>query len=175
MLGVLNQKKEREMKDSLKRIFGLGGKTEAYQNRKKGRKQHSDRMADVKKLIACIQSRGEVTPADLAQALGMARSTLTYTLNWLLDNSPGVQETWKNSWNLRMVKYLLGPHRIERLGAGKYVRYRIVEVPQAESPVGDKTASPKMTGIYQQPNPSTTLGAGQVQEQEGPKWTNYEI
>src|SRR5271155_966514 len=58
-------------------------RTEAYQNRKKGRKQHSDRIQDLKRIIDYIQSRGEVTAGELTRELGMSRSTLTYNLKWL--------------------------------------------------------------------------------------------
>jgi predicted HTH transcriptional regulator len=77
--------------------------TEAYQNRKKGRKLHRDSWQDLDILQAAIQSRGEAVPGDLAAELTVSRSTLAYNLN-------------------RLVK----KGRIERLGGGRSIRYRVI-------------------------------------------------
>jgi hypothetical protein len=109
--------------------------TEAYQNRKKGRKPHHDSVGDLERIIACVQSRGEATPGDLAQELGMARSSLTYNLNRLLAYSPEHPTAKSKSSNPYLLRRLLGQRRIERTGAGPSLRYRIVEVSQAGSPM----------------------------------------
>ena len=80
--------------------------TEAYLNRKKGRKLHRDSYADAKKLYESIQRRGEATPGDLAQEHGMARSSLAYNLNRLAAKG-----------------------YIQRLGGGRSIRYKITGVP----------------------------------------------
>ncbi len=128
------------MKGFLRNIFGLEKNespraqsapsppiplTEAYKNRKKGRKEHHDSLGDLERIIACIEKRGEVTPGELAQELGMARSSLTYNLNRLT--------TKPKFFNPYLLPHLLGQRRIERLGAGKTVRYRLVDIPPAGS------------------------------------------
>ncbi|SRR5665213_1183635 len=80
--------------------------TEAYQNRKKGRKLLKDGWQDLDILQAAIEKRGEAIPGDLAAELGMSRSTLAYNLN-------------------RLVK----EGRIERLGGGRSIRYRVLPAP----------------------------------------------
>ena len=80
--------------------------TEAYLNRKRGRKPLRESYADAKKLYLSIQTRGEAKPGDLAQELGMARSSLAYHLN-------------------RLVLY----GYIARLGGGRSIRYRVTGVP----------------------------------------------
>ena len=76
--------------------------TEAYLNRKKGRKGgYNQNHGDLEKLLAAIQSRGEAIPGDLAGELGVARSTLAYSLNTLIRRGC-----------------------IERLGGGRSIRYR---------------------------------------------------
>jgi biotin operon repressor len=77
--------------------------TEAYQNRKKGRKLHRDSWQDLDILQAAIQSRGEAVPGNLAVELGVSRSTLAYNINRLLKEG-----------------------RIERLGGGRSIRYRVI-------------------------------------------------
>jgi hypothetical protein len=105
--------------------------TEAYQNRKKGRKQHRETLEDLKRIIAYIQSRGETTPGELAKELGMARSTLAYNLNRFLAYSPDYEMTKKDYWENHLMHFLLGPKRLERTGAGPSLRYRLVDIPQA--------------------------------------------
>jgi hypothetical protein len=80
--------------------------TQAYQNRKKGRKLHRDSRQDLRTLVAAIESRGEAVSGDLAVELGASRSTLAYNLN-------------------RLVK----EKRIERLGGGRSIRYRVTPAP----------------------------------------------
>jgi AraC-like DNA-binding protein len=130
----------------LRNVFGLGKagpespqnkpaaatrRSEAYQNRKKGRKQHEEHVQDLQKMIAFIQSRGEATPGEMASELGMSRSTLTYKLNLLLKHNPGVPN-YKKYFHSHLWNWLLGQKRVERLGAGQSIRYRIVEVPSKE-------------------------------------------
>lgn len=100
--------------------------SDAYKNRKKGRKEHHDSVKDLERIIACIKKRGEATPSELAKELGMARSSLTYNLNRLT--------TKPKFFNPYLLPHLLGKRRIERLGAGKTVRYRLVDLPPAGSP-----------------------------------------
>ena len=106
-------------------------KTEAYKNRKKGRKEHSDSFKDLERIIDCIQQRGEATPGELARELGMSRSTLTYNLKRLLAHKPGAfRHEIKVGISLYYgLRSLLGEKRVERLGAGQNIRYRIVEAP----------------------------------------------
>jgi DNA-binding transcriptional ArsR family regulator len=108
--------------------------TEAYQNRKKGRKPQRDSIGDLQKIVAFIQGKGEATPGDLARKLDMSRSTLTYNLKRLSTYVPGAELTGRSHWTNRPLKYVLGQRRIERMGAGPSLRYRIVEVPQTGSP-----------------------------------------
>jgi hypothetical protein len=56
---------------------------DAATGRKRGRKVHSMTRQDMDLLFEAIQRRGEAIPADLAQELGWARSTLAYNLNKL--------------------------------------------------------------------------------------------
>jgi hypothetical protein len=123
--------------------------TKAYQNRKKGRKLHRDSIGDLQRIIACIERRGQAMPGEIVQELGMSRSTLTYNLKRLSAYIPGAELTGRSHWTNRPLQYVLGQRRIERTGAGPSLRYRILEVPQAGSPV--------------QPNPEVD-GAGQGQE-----------
>jgi hypothetical protein len=110
--------------------------TEAYKNRKKGRKQHGDTIDDLKRIIDCLQRRGESTPAELSRDLDMARSTLTYNLKRLSAYKPGVEPTPKNYWKNHLLMSLLGQKRLERLGGGGRLRYRLAEVapPGSEAP-----------------------------------------
>lgn len=80
--------------------------TEAYLSRKKGRKLYEESYADAKKLHESIQRRGEASPGDLAQEMGMARSSLAYHLNRLAKKG-----------------------YIERIGGGRSIRYRVTGVP----------------------------------------------
>ena len=50
-------------------------KTEAYLNRKKGRRPHEDAMEYWKKIIDCIEREGEIAPGDLARELGVPKNT----------------------------------------------------------------------------------------------------
>ena len=109
--------------------------TEAYQNRNKGRKEHSESIEQLKKMIALIESRGEVNPGELAQELGMSRSTLTYSLKNLMDHKPGYHLYHINKrGRFHRLNRLMGLKKLVRLGAGRSVRYKIVVVPPEELP-----------------------------------------
>lgn len=75
--------------------------TEAYLNRKKGRKPLSEGWPILKALLETIQNTGEAVPGDLAKAFSMPRSTLAYNL-----------------------KFLVSKGCVERLGGGRSIRYR---------------------------------------------------
>jgi hypothetical protein len=131
--------------------------SEAYQNRKKGRKQHKDSIEDLKRIIASIQRRGEATPGELAKELGMARSTLAYNLNRILAYAPDYEVTRKDYWENNLLNYLLGEKRMERTGAGPSLRYRLVDIPQADSSVESEYPSYKFgyAAQTQEPRPET--------------------
>ena len=113
--------------------MGLGkAGAEANQSKKKGRKQHDDSVEDLKRLVECIQRRGEASPGDLAKELGMSRSTLTYNLKRLLNHSTiHIQTSWSYRYTTLycILDWLLGSKMVERLGKGNNVRYRIMEPP----------------------------------------------
>ncbi len=108
--------------------------TEAYLNRKKGRKRHRDSLDDLKRIVACIESRGEVTPGDLALELGMSRSTLTYNLKRLLSVSPNADPYAVGYWQCRALQWTLGGKYLVKTGAGKHVKYRLEVLPNPISP-----------------------------------------
>jgi len=83
--------------------------SEAYKSRKKGRKYHRESRQDLNKIEACIKCSGEATPGQLAAELEVARSSLAYNLN-----------------------RLLAEKRIERLGAGPRIRYRVAQTHSRE-------------------------------------------
>ncbi len=144
--------------------------TEAYQNRKKGRKRHGDSIEDLKRIIAAIQRRGETTPGELAKELGMARSTLAYNLNRFLAYSPDYVVTRKDYWENHLLHYLLGQKRMERTGAGPSLRYRLVDIPQAGSPM--EPAQPSLKSGFEAPTQvagSPSEPPPQGNEQEGTK------
>jgi hypothetical protein len=62
----------------------------------------------------------------------MSRSTLTYNLKRLLAHKPGAfRHEMKVGTSLYYsLRSLLGEKRVERLGAGQNVHYRIVDAPQ---------------------------------------------
>ena len=70
--------------------------------RKRGRKVYMFSLNDVERLFQAIKTRGEAIPGDLAQELGWARSTLSYTLGRLQKKG-----------------------RIVRMGGGRSIRYRV--------------------------------------------------
>src|SRR5580693_8732143 len=70
--------------------------------RKRGRKVDYHSVKDLERLFQAIQTRGEAIPGDLAQELGWARSTLSYTLGRLQKKG-----------------------RIVRMGGGRSIRYRV--------------------------------------------------
>src|SRR5208283_3912445 len=65
-------------------------KTEAYLNRKKGRRSHQDAVEYWDKIAAYIEQKGEVAPGEIARELGISKSTLIYNLNRLLGLCQGV-------------------------------------------------------------------------------------
>jgi hypothetical protein len=149
--------------------------TEAYQNRKKGRKRHRETLEDLKRIIASIQHRGEATPGELAKELGMARSTLAYNLNRFLAYSPDYETTRKDYWENHLMHFLLGPKRLERTGAGPSLRYRLVDVPSPGSHSEPGHPNPSMGSTSSPSSGQAGLGTGQrqpessAQEQEGSK------
>ena len=111
-------------------------KTEAYLNRKKGRRPRGDTMEYWKNIIACIERKGEVAPGEIARELGIPKSTLIYNLNRLLDLCQGVTRQGDHHIFLNHVfSKILGGKRLVRIGAGKYVRYKLEAPPtQREGP-----------------------------------------
>jgi hypothetical protein len=103
-------------------------KSEAYLNRKKGRPVHPTALGHLPLIINYLVPKGEVAPSVMAQELGLPKSTLIYNLNLLL----AIFEGKGDYYTRRAIQNILGGKRVERVGAGKYVRYRIVDIPQAE-------------------------------------------
>ena len=145
--------------------------TEAYQSRKMGRKAHSESHEDLKRIIAGIERRGEAKPGELAEELGMSRSTLAYNLKRLMLHRPDF-----NLRNLRLsetgklyrMKAVLGQKRLVKLGAGPNVRYRLVDIPQTDTPM--KSAQPSLkSGIEAQTQGAGSPSEAPPQGQEGPK------
>lgn len=103
-------------------------KSEAYLNRKKGRHNQEKSLEHWKKVVECIQRRGEVSPGDLAKELGIPKSTLIYSLNRLLELCQGYQRKGDHRFFLsHLFGHVLGGKRLVRVGGGKYIRYRMVE------------------------------------------------
>ena len=93
--------------------------SEAYLQRNKGRKDQRESYGDIERIIAYIQGRGEATPGQIAQDLGMARSTLAYHLKFLQSFSPGIRVrklslTMKFHW----LEHVLGPNVLKSWEAG---------------------------------------------------------
>jgi|GEM_PF-1903299 len=108
-------------------------KSEAYLNRKKGRHNQEKSLEHWKRVVACIERRGEVSPGDLARELGIPKSTLIYSLNRLLELCQGYQRKGDNHFFLgHLFGQVLGGKRLVRVGGGKYVRYRMAEWPTKE-------------------------------------------
>ena len=105
--------------------------THAQPERKRGRKLHEHRIEDMKKIIAFIEQKGEATPGEIEEQLGIARSTLTYYMKQFLEHPNRAQDEhyliWDNTG--RTVGYCLSGKTIERLGAGRSVRYRVIGKP----------------------------------------------
>jgi hypothetical protein len=108
--------------------------TEAYLNRKKGRKKHRDSLDDLKKIVEYIAGHGEVSPGELSQTLGMSRSTLTYSLNRLLAVSPEGDTRRVGHWKYRALEWVLGQRYLVKKGAGKHVHYRLAPMPASGQP-----------------------------------------
>jgi hypothetical protein len=110
-------------------------KSQAYLNRKKGRPVHGNAYGYWQPIFDCIVRHGEVTPGAMVQELGLPKSTLIYNLNQILrvcEGKGGYDETPK-------INRLLAGKRVERVGAGKYVRYRVIDAPKAEPAVEPST------------------------------------
>lgn len=104
--------------------------TESYLKRKKGPKLRHESHKDLTRIIECVERLGEAKPGDIAKELGMARSSLAYSLNRIMAFSNGTL----------VIKYRYDPlpdtlgkalagRRFERLGAGQSVRYRLAPAP----------------------------------------------
>ncbi len=108
--------------------------SEAYKNRKLGRKLHREGIKDMQRIADLIERCGEAKPGELAQKLGMSRSTLTYNLKRLMRHDPGFEGHRRDFWTRRPLRAVLGEKRLEKLGSGNSVRYRIVQEPVKKSP-----------------------------------------
>ena len=108
-------------------------RSEAYLNRRKGRKVHDSALGYLKIICPYLVSKGEVSPGEIAKDLGLPKSTLKYNLNTLLDycHKPETR-SWSKHRSDYVVKELLKGHRVVRVGAGKYVRYKLIPVPPEE-------------------------------------------
>jgi hypothetical protein len=112
-------------------------KSEAYLNRHKGRTAHGNTLGYLKTICPYLVSKGEVSPGEMIKDLGLPKSTLIYNLNTLLDYCHKPQtDRFRARMAETIVNDLLKGHRVVRVGAGKYVRYRLVTVPP------DLTAEP---------------------------------
>ncbi len=81
-----------------------------------------------------LLAKGEVTPGQMAQDLGLPKSTLVYNLNRLLRICQGEKKfRYRDVPADFVVDKLLGGKRLERVGAGKYTRYRLVDGPSQGS------------------------------------------
>jgi hypothetical protein len=109
-------------------------RSEAYLNRRKGRKEHKSTLGYLEVICPYLVSKGEVSPGQMARDLGLPKSTLIYNLNNLLNYC---QNPNLGYWANRLAEYvlikLLKGHRVVRVGAGKYVRYKLVPIEQCES------------------------------------------
>ncbi len=113
-------------------------RSEAYLNRRKGRKVHDSAWGYLKVICPYLLSKGEVSPGEIARDLGLPKSTLKYNLNNLLDYCQKPQTDRSAEY---VVKELLKGHRVVRVGAGKYVRYKLIPVPP-DLPPGLPPGSP---------------------------------
>lgn len=108
-------------------------RSEAYLNRRKGRKSGSEvHLQLFTQFLACLEREGVMTPGALAQELGVPRSTLNYYLKVFLDHPNRKQESPRyllDHWTGRVLERNLAGRRLERLGAGRSVRYRLVSDP----------------------------------------------
>ncbi len=107
-------------------------RTEAYLNRKKGRRTREEAVEYWKKIVDCLERGGEVSPGDMARELGLPKSTLIYNLNRLLDLCQGNTRKGDNYFSLGHYYRILHEKRLERVGGGKYVRYRLTKDPPQE-------------------------------------------
>ncbi len=105
-------------------------KSEAYLNRKKGRP--SGGAWHIPKVIEYLADKGEVTPGDMARDLGLPKSTLIYNLNRIME----FKESMANDYHYYHLGKHLAGRGLERVGGGKYVRYRLVENPPSNRAAG---------------------------------------
>ena len=93
----------------------------------------------IEALYVAIQKRGVASPSDLTQDLGIARSSLTLYL-----------------------KQLVKANRIERLGGGRSIKYRVVQMTFATqgAPTTQGTPSTPSSGPQTQPAPQPESGKG---------------
>lgn len=108
-------------------------RSEAYLNRRKGRKSGSAvHLQLFTQFLACMEREGVMTPGALAQELGVPRSTLNYYLKVFLDHPNRKQQNpryLRDHWTGGVLERCLAGRRLERLGAGRGVRYRLVPDP----------------------------------------------
>lgn len=100
--------------------------SEAYQNRKKGRRVHKDSLGDLERILKFIENQGETTPGSIGKELGISRSTLTYFLKRILELPDLKNRPYRYNGLDNYMSHLLAGKRFEKLGAGRNVRYRIV-------------------------------------------------
>lgn len=104
--------------------------SEAYLNRRKGRIVHPDALGYIGVMAPYLLAKGEITPRQMAKDLGLPKSTLIYNLNRLIRICQGNKKSWYGHIPAEyFVDNLLGGKRLERVSAGKYTRYRLVDGP----------------------------------------------
>lgn len=109
-------------------------RSEAYLNRRKGRKAHGNTLGYLEIICPYLVSKGEASPGEMVRDLGLPKSTLNYNLNTLLNYCHEPQKDWfVGRREEYVVMNLLKGHRAVRVGAGKYVRYKLVPSEQSES------------------------------------------
>ncbi len=100
-------------------------RSEAYLNRRKGRIKHGSTLGYIETIAPYLLDKGEVSPGDMARELGIPKSTLIYNLNRLSKICNGAIIEGRDL-KVHVVNNLLKGHRLERVGGGKYTRYRLV-------------------------------------------------
>jgi hypothetical protein len=104
-------------------------RTEAYINRRKGRPVHKDKLGYLDVICPYLVRKGESIPGEMVRDLGLPKSTMIYNLNRLLRLCDGFRKTMYRDISPESAIVLLGGKRLVRVGGGKYVRYRLVDVP----------------------------------------------
>jgi hypothetical protein len=103
----------------------LPSKSEAYLNRRKGRKKG---VGHYETIVEYLKGRGEVSPGEMVTALKIPKSSLVHNLNYLISYSQGIRsKDYHFSYQQRKAEHVLKGYRLEKVGAGKYVRYRLKE------------------------------------------------